>query len=177
MKKLSMDELHRISVEQFREAEKTPLVVVLDNVRSQNNIGSVFRTGDAFRIEKLYLCGITARPPQRDIHKTALGAEDSVCWQYEEKTEDCVRALKQQGYKVYAVEQVDDSVMLNQWKAPAEAKVAIILGNEVDGVQQELIPLCDGCIEIPQFGTKHSLNISCAASIVMWDIFKQLKLR
>lgn len=172
-----MDELHRISVEQFREAEKTPLVVVLDNVRSQNNIGSVFRTGDAFRIEKLYLCGITARPPQRDIHKTALGAEDSVCWQYEEKTEDCVRALKQQGYKVYAVEQVDDSVMLNQWKAPAEAKVAIILGNEVDGVQQELIPLCDGCIEIPQFGTKHSLNISCAASIVMWDIFKQLKLR
>lgn len=174
---MSMDELHRISVEQFREAEKTPLVVVLDNVRSQNNIGSVFRTGDAFRIEKLYLCGITARPPQRDIHKTALGAEDSVCWQYEEKTEDCVRALKQQGYKVYAVEQVDDSVMLNQWKAPAEAKVAIILGNEVDGVQQELIPLCDGCIEIPQFGTKHSLNISCAASIVMWDIFKQLKLR
>lgn len=174
---MSMDELHRISVEQFREAEKTPLVVVLDNVRSQNNIGSVFRTGDAFRIEKLYLCGITARPPQRDIHKTALGAEDSVCWQYEEKTEDCVRALKQQGYKVYAVEQVDDSVMLNQWKAPAEAKVAIILGNEVDGVQQELIPLCDGCIEIPQFGTKHSLNISCAASIVMWDIFKQLELR
>ncbi|MCQ2295084.1 MAG: RNA methyltransferase [Bacteroidales bacterium] len=180
MKKLSMDELGRMSVAQFKEAPKTPLTVVLDNVRSQNNIGSVFRTSDAFRVEKICLCGICSTPPHRDIHKTALGAEDSVAWQYYEDTLQCVQQLKSQGYLVYAVEQVDDSVMLDKFSirqasnTADQPKVAIILGNEVDGVQQELLPLCDGSIEIPQFGTKHSLNISCAASIVIWEMFKQI---
>lgn len=178
MKKLSMDELNRISVDEFKEAEKTPLTVVLDNVRSQNNIGSVFRTSDAFRVEKIALCGICSTPPHRDIHKTALGAEDSVAWQYYEETIDCVKELKAQGYKVFAIEQVDDSIKLDQLsnqqiiKPSDQPKVAIIFGNEVEGVQEELLPLCDGSIEIPQFGTKHSLNISCAAAIVIWEMFK-----
>ncbi|MCQ2273642.1 MAG: RNA methyltransferase [Bacteroidales bacterium] len=178
MKKLSMDELNRISVDEFKEAEKTPLTVVLDNVRSQNNIGSVFRTSDAFRVEKIALCGICSTPPHRDIHKTALGAEDSVAWQYYEETADCVKELKAQGYKVFAIEQVDDSIKLDQLsnqqiiKPSDQPKVAIIFGNEVEGVQEELLPLCDGSIEIPQFGTKHSLNISCAAAIVIWEMFK-----
>lgn len=178
MKKLSMDELNRISVDEFKEAEKTPLTVVLDNVRSQNNIGSVFRTSDAFRVEKIALCGICSTPPHRDIHKTALGAEDSVAWQYYEETIDCVKELKAQGYKVFAIEQVDDSIKLDQLsiqqinKSTNQPKIAIIFGNEVEGVQEELLPLCDGSIEIPQFGTKHSLNISCAAAIVIWEMFK-----
>lgn len=176
MQKLSMEELHRLSAEQYKEAEKTPLVAVLDNVRSLNNVGSVFRTCDAFRVERLYLCGITATPPHRDIHKTALGAEEVVEWQHVADTADCVRELKRQGYKVYAVEQVDDSVMLNRWQAPAGAQVAVVFGNEVEGVQQQVIALCDGSIEIPQCGTKHSLNISCAAAIVLWELFRQLKL-
>ncbi len=174
-KKRTMEELGRLTVEQFRESDKTPLVVVLDNVRSMNNIGSLFRTGDAFRIEKLYLCGITATPPHRDIHKTALGAEESVAWQHVEHTEEALATLRQQGYKIYAVEQVEGSIPLQQWQAMPGDRVAIVLGNEVEGVQQELIPLCDGCIEIPQFGTKHSLNVSCAAAIVIWDVFKQLQ--
>ncbi len=175
MKKRTMEEMQRLSVDQFRASNKTPLVAVLDNVRSMNNIGSLFRTGDAFRIEKLYLCGITATPPHRDIHKTALGAEESVAWQYEERTEDALAALREQGYKIYAVEQVEGSIPLQQWTAASGDRIAIVLGNEVDGVQQELIPLCDGCIEIPQFGTKHSLNVSCCGAIVMWDVFKQLQ--
>lgn len=177
MKKLSMDELNRMTVPEFKASEKMPLTVVLDNVRSQNNIGSVFRTSDAFRVEKICLCGICSTPPHRDIHKTALGAEDSVAWEYHEETSDCVQQLLQQGYLVYAIEQVDDSVMLNQFQLPAEVaepKVAIIFGNEVEGVQAELLPLCHGSIEIPQFGTKHSLNISCAASIVIWEMFLRL---
>ncbi|MBQ9864889.1 MAG: RNA methyltransferase [Bacteroidales bacterium] len=180
-RKLSMEELHRISVQEFKEAEKMPLTVVLDNVRSQNNIGSVFRTGDAFRVERICLCGICSTPPHRDIHKTALGAEDSVEWTYYEETADCVRELKAQGYKVYAIEQVDDSIKLDNLSALnsqfsiLNSRFAIVFGNEVEGVQEELLPLCDGSIEIPQQGTKHSLNVSCAAAIVMWELFKELR--
>lgn len=183
MKKLSMDELGRMTVAEFKSSDKLPLTVVLDNVRSLNNIGSVFRTGDAFRVAQICLCGITATPPHRDIHKTALGAEESVDWCYYEETADCVGRLKEQGYLVFAVEQVDESVMLDKAEKiealmtakGEDCKVAVIMGNEVEGVQEELIPLCDACIEIPQFGTKHSLNVSCAASIVMWEMFKMLK--
>ena len=175
MKKLSMSDLNRISVEEFKSAGKLPLTVVLDNVRSQNNIGSVFRTGDAFRIEKLCLCGICSTPPHRDIHKTALGAEDSVEWQYYEETSDCLRELKEKGYRIYAVEQVDTSIMLDKLpELSADKGVAVVFGNKVEGVQEDLLPLCDGCLEIPQFGTKHSLNVSCAAAIVLWELFKQL---
>ena len=170
-----MEELHRISVQEFKEAEKLPLTVVLDNVRSQNNIGSVFRTGDAFRVERICLCGICSTPPHRDIHKTALGAEDSVDWTYYEESIDCVRELKGQGYKVYSIEQVDDSVMLDSITGDMGDRIAVIFGNEVEGVQEELLPLCDGSIEIPQQGTKQSLNVSCAAAIVLWEFFKILK--
>ena len=172
--KLSMDELHRISVEEFKAADKLPLTVVLDNVRSQNNIGSVFRTSDAFRVERIFLCGICSTPPHRDIHKTALGAEESVAWSYHEETADCIRALKAEGYKIYAVEQVDDSIKLDALPDSLGDKVAVIFGNEVEGVQDELLPLCDGSIEIPQQGTKHSLNISCAAAIVLWELWQRL---
>ena len=179
MKKLSMEELNRISVQEFKEVEKIPLTVVLDNVRSQNNIGSVFRTSDAFRIERICLCGICSTPPHRDIHKTALGAEDSVDWTYFEDSVVCVRSLKEQGYKVYAIEQVDDSIKLDKLTQSltldANDKVAIVFGNEVEGVMDEVIALCDGSIEIPQFGTKHSLNISCAAAIVLWEFFQLLQ--
>ncbi|MBQ2539924.1 MAG: RNA methyltransferase [Bacteroidales bacterium] len=172
--KLSMDELHRISVEEFRAAEKLPLTVVLDNVRSQNNIGSVFRTSDAFRVERICLCGICSTPPHRDIHKTALGAEESVAWSYHEETTDCLQVLKEQGYRIYAVEQVDDSIKLDALPESLGEKVAVVFGNEVEGVQEELLPLCDGSIEIPQQGTKHSLNISCAAAIVLWELWQRL---
>ena len=169
--------MHRLSVEEFRKSEKLPLTVVLDNVRSQNNIGSVFRTADAFRVEHIDLCGITATPPHRDIHKTALGAEESVAWSYHEDTADCLRALKERGYTVYAVEQVDDSIKLGNSKFEIQnSKVAIVFGNEVEGVQESLLPLCDGFLEIPQYGTKHSLNISCAAAIVIWEMFKMLRI-
>lgn len=170
--KLSMEEMHRLSVQEYKAAAKLPLTVVLDNVRSQNNIGSVFRTADAFRVERICLCGICSTPPHRDIHKTALGAEESVDWTYCEDTATCVRQLKAQGYKVYAIEQVDDSIKLNTLPARLGERVAIIFGNEVEGVQEELLPLCDGSIEIPQCGTKHSLNVSCAAAIVLWEFFK-----
>ncbi|MCR4658772.1 MAG: RNA methyltransferase [Bacteroidales bacterium] len=173
--KLTTQQMCRLTVEQFRQAEKLPVVVVLDNVRSQNNIGSVFRTADAFRIERIELCGICSTPPHREIHKTALGAEESVAWGYTADTAECLRRLKSEGYKIYAVEQVDDSVKLDRWHESAASraeKLAIVLGNEVDGVQPSLLPLCDGSIEIPQAGTKHSLNVSCAAAIVMWELFK-----
>lgn len=174
MKKLSMEDLNRISVEEFRQADKLPLVVVLDNVRSMNNIGSVFRTSDAFRVEKICLCGITACPPHRDIHKTALGAEESVSWEYFDETSECIESLKRQGYRVYAVEQVDESVMLDKFETQSGTPTAIVFGNEVEGVDEEVIPLCDGCIEIPQFGTKHSLNISIAAGILIWEMWRKL---
>ncbi|MCQ2278340.1 MAG: RNA methyltransferase [Bacteroidales bacterium] len=174
MKKLSMEDLNRISVEEFRQADKLPLVVVLDNVRSMNNIGSVFRTSDAFRVEKICLCGITACPPHRDIHKTALGAEESESWEYFDETSECIESLKRQGYRVYAVEQVDESVMLDEFETQSGTPTAIVFGNEVEGVDEEVIPLCDGCIEIPQFGTKHSLNISIAAGILIWEMWRKL---
>ncbi len=172
--KLTIEEMHRISVDEFKAAEKLPLTVVLDNIRSQNNIGSVFRTSDAFRVERICLCGICSTPPHRDIHKTALGAEDSVTWSYYDDTLACVQELKQQGYKVFAVEQVDDSIMLDTLPDALGDKVAIIFGNEVEGVQETLLPLCDASIEIPQQGTKHSLNVSCAAAIVVWELYKRL---
>lgn len=169
-----MDGLNRISVEEFKKAEKTPLVVVLDNVRSLNNIGSVFRTSDAFRVAKICLCGITACPPHRDIHKTALGAEDSVDWEYFDTTAECIATLKSDGFKVYAVEQVDESIMLDHFAVETLQPLAIVFGNEVEGVDEEVISLCDACIEIPQFGTKHSLNISIAAGILIWEMWKKI---
>ncbi len=175
MKKLMMDDLNRISVEEYKEAEKLPLTVVLDNVRSQNNIGSVFRTCDAFRVERICLCGICSTPPHREIHKTALGAEDSVDWSYHEETTQCVEQLKKQGYRVLAIEQVDESVMLDHLQLQPGTPTAIVFGNEVEGVDEEVIKMCDGCVEIPQFGTKHSLNISIAAGIMIWEAWKQLK--
>lgn len=175
MRKLNITELNRISIEEFRQADKIPLIVVLDNIRSLNNIGSVFRTSDAFRIEAIYLCGITAVPPHADIHKTALGAESSVQWSYFEDTCTAVSKLKESGYEVYAVEQVENSLSLEKLSLDKGKKYAVTLGNEVKGVRQQVIDLCNGSIEIPQFGTKHSLNVSVAAGIIIWDFFKQLK--
>ena len=174
--KLTTEEMHRLSVEEFRESEKLPLTVVLDNVRSLNNIGSVFRTSDAFRVEHIALCGITATPPHREIHKTALGAEESVAWSYHEDTAECVRVLKDKGYRLYAVELAHDSLKLGTDRVATDKPVALVLGNEIEGVQESLLPLCDGCLEIPQYGTKHSLNVSCAAAIVIWELFKMMKL-
>lgn len=176
MRKLNITELNRISAEEFKKAEKTPLVVVLDNVRSLNNIGSVFRTSDAFLVEKICLCGITATPPSQEIHKTALGAEDSVEWVYEKSALECVNKLKSDGYFVYSVEQVAGSTMLQDLTLEAGRKYAVVLGNEVKGVQQDVVDASDGCLELPQFGTKHSLNVSVTAGIVIWDFFRKLKL-
>ncbi len=173
-RKLNVEEMHRISVEEFREAEKIPLCVVLDNVRSRNNIGSVFRTSDAFRVETIYLCGITSTPPNAEIHKTALGAEDSVKWEYVEDTLQVVNQLKTQGFTIYSIEQVENSISLENIELDKQKKYAVILGNEVYGVQQSVIDASDDCIEIPQFGTKHSLNVSVTAGIVIWDFFKKV---
>ncbi|MCQ2245096.1 MAG: RNA methyltransferase [Bacteroidaceae bacterium] len=169
-RKLKTIEIERISVEEFHEAEKMPLVVVLDNVRSMYNIGSVFRTADAFRIEEVLLCGITATPPSNEIHKTALGAEESVAWQYFEKTTDAVAYLKGKGYTLCAIEQCEGSVMLNDFRKEEGKSYAVFMGNEVKGVQQTVIDECDVCIEIPQYGTKHSMNVSVTAGIVMWEM-------
>ena len=175
MRKLKVIELNRISVEEFKEAEKMPLIVVLDNVRSQYNVGSVFRTSDAFRVECIYLCGISATPPHQEIHKTALGAEDTVNWKYFKDTKEAILKLKSEGYYIYSIEQVEGSVMLENLQLDASKKYAVVLGNEVKGVQQEVVDLSDGCIEIPQYGTKHSLNVSTTAGIIIWDFFKLLK--
>ena len=178
MKKLTTEEMGRMSVEEFRESEKLPLTVVLDNVRSLNNIGSVFRTSDAFRVEHIALCGITATPPHREIHKTALGAEDSVEWSYHEDAAECVRGLKEKGYRIYAVEIAHDSIKLDamtQLRNNA-LKIALVFGNEIEGVQESVMELCDGALEIPQYGTKHSLNVSCAAAIVIWELFKEMRI-
>jgi len=172
MRKLSMDELNRKSVDEFKEAEKMPVVVVLDNIRSMHNVGSVFRTADAFLLRGIYLCGYTPQPPHRDIHKTALGATETVDWKYETATTDAVKQLKQLGYQVYAVEQVQNSIPLNRFDMNQQQPVAVVFGNEVSGVEQEVIKLCDGCIEIPQLGMKHSLNISVAAGIVLWELVR-----
>ena len=174
--KLTTEEMGRMSVEEFRASEKLPLTVVLDNVRSLNNIGSVFRTSDAFRVEHIALCGITATPPHREIHKTALGAEESVVWSYHEDTAECVRVLKDKGYRIYAVELAHDSLKLGTDRVKTDKPVALVLGNEIEGVQEAVMDLCDGFIEIPQAGTKHSLNVSCAAAIVIWELFKMMKL-
>ena len=175
-RKLNVLEMHRISVDEFKLSRKTPLVVVLDDVRSMYNVGSVFRTADAFRIEHIFLCGITARPPHPEIHKTALGAEDSVDWTYTADTHEAVRQLQSEGYEVLAVEQVVGSTMLQDFRPESGKKYAVIMGNEVKGVKQSVVDMCDGCLEIPQFGTKHSLNVSTTAGIVMWEVLKKMKL-
>ena len=170
MRKLKVTEMGRLSVAEYRESEKQPLVVVLDHVRSLYNVGSVFRSGDAFRIEGVCLCGITARPPHPEIHKTALGAEESVGWKYYERTEDAVRHLKEQGYRVFSIEQCEGSTMLQDFRRQPGEKLAVVFGNEVKGVQQQVVDMCDGCLEIPQYGTKHSLNVSVTAGIVLWHL-------
>lgn len=175
MRKLKITELNRISIEEFKEADKLPLVVVLDDIRSLHNIGSVFRTADAFRIECIYLCGITATPPHPEMHKTALGAEFTVDWKYVNNAVETVDNLRSEGYVVYSVEQAEGSIMLDELTLDRSKKYAVIMGNEVKGVQQEVIDHSDGCIEIPQYGTKHSLNVSVTAGIVIWDLFKKLK--
>jgi 23S rRNA (guanosine2251-2'-O)-methyltransferase len=174
MQKLSMDELGRISPEEFKQGKKFPLVIVLDNIRSMMNVGSVFRTADAFRIEKIYLCGITACPPNKEIHKTALGATESVEWQYFENTAEAVAGLKMNDYMIYALEQTVGSVSLHQFQPGVEQKFALVFGNEVKGVQDDVLALCHGAIEIPQFGTKHSFNISVTAGITIWDFFTKM---
>jgi tRNA G18 (ribose-2'-O)-methylase SpoU len=174
MRKLSNDELSRKTPEEFKEAIKTPLILVLDNVRSLNNVGSVFRTADSFLLEAVYLCGITGTPPHKDIQKTALGATDTVLWKHFNSTIDAVTVLKNQHYKVYAIEQAEHSQMLHNFKIEPNFKVAFILGNEINGVDQDVINECDGVIEIPQTGFKHSLNISIAAGIVSWEVYRQL---
>lgn len=163
-----------MNVEEFKEAKKLPLIVVLDEIRSLHNIGSVFRTSDAFRIESIYLCGITATPPHPELHKTALGAEYTVDWKYFSQTMEAVNKLKEDGYIVYSIEQAEGSILLDELELDATKKYAIIMGNEVKGVQQEVIDNSHGCIEIPQYGTKHSLNVSVTTGIVIWDFFKKL---
>jgi tRNA G18 (ribose-2'-O)-methylase SpoU len=176
-KKLSLSELNRISTEEFKASKKLPLVIVLDNIRSMNNVGSVFRTSDAFRVEEIFLCGITPTPPHREINKTALGATETVDWQYKPTTKEAVEELKSKGYKIYSIEQASESIMLNEFIPPKDSPIAIIMGNEVDGVDQQVIDLSDSVIEIPQYGTKHSLNVSVTTGIVVWDIFYKLKLK
>ena len=175
IRKLSVTELDRLTPDEYREARKTPLVVVLDNVRSMHNIGSVFRTCDAFRAEAVYLCGISSTPPHPEIHKSALGAEDTVSWKYYADTLDAVAGLRSEGYRVYAVELAEGSIKLPELSIPVDERVAVVLGHEVKGVQQSIIDACDACIEIPQLGTKHSLNVSVTGGIIIWEIFKQLR--
>ena len=174
MRKLKITELNRLTAEQYRCCAKMPVVVVLDHVRSLNNVGSIFRTADAFRVESVYLCGLTASPPHPEIHKTAIGAENTVDWQYFKDTLEAIRKLKQDGYILYAVEQAESSVLLNKISLNLSQKHALILGHEVKGIQQAVVDECDYCIEIPQFGTKHSLNVAVAGGIVIWEFFKQM---
>lgn len=174
MRKLRIEEMHRLSVPDFRAAPKLPVTMVLDNIRSLHNVGSVFRTADAFRLEGLWLCGITACPPAAEIHKTALGAEDAVSWQYEADTLTAVSRLRQAGYTVLAVEQTEGSLMLPDLTLQPGRRYALVVGNEVKGVRQDVVDACDGCVEIPQFGTKHSLNVSVSAGIVMWEFARQM---
>ncbi len=177
MRKLKNNELNRISVKEFKTTTKTPIIVVLDNIRSLNNIGSVFRTSDAFLIEKIYICGISATPPNKEIHKTALGATESVDWEYFEETIDVVKKLQKESVSVLAIEQAENSTKLNAFYPEKDQKYAIVLGNEVKGVQQEVVYASDVCIEIPQFGTKHSLNISVTTGVVLWDILQKISLK
>ncbi len=174
MRKLKNNELNRLSVEEFKNKKKLPISIILDNVRSLNNIGSVFRTSDAFMIEKIYLCGICATPPNKDIQKTALGATESVDWEYYEDTLDIISYLKKNNYEIISIEQAENSVMLNNFDVKKDKSYALIFGNEVKGVQQEVVSNSDTIIEIPQFGTKHSLNISVSTGLVIWDFVKQI---
>ncbi len=173
MRKLENSELVRKTISDFKEAQKTPIIIILDDIRSLNNIGSVFRTADAFLIQKIYLCGITATPPNKEIHKTALGATDTVDCQYFENITDCIALLKAQNVKIYAIEQVENAIFLQNFEPYQTSKTAVIFGNEVFGVSQMAIDQCDGVIEIPQLGTKHSLNIAVSTGIVIWDLFKK----
>jgi len=174
MRKLENSELDRKSIEDFKQSEKTPLILVLDDIRSLHNIGSVFRTADAFLIEKIYLCGITATPPNKEINKTALGATDTVTWEHNENVLEVIENLKKEGTNVLAIEQVESATFLQDFKVEKDQKYALVFGNEVYGVSQEAVAICDGCIEIPQLGTKHSLNISVSTGIVVWDLFKKM---
>lgn len=175
MRKLENSELERKSIEDFKKSEKTPIILILDDVRSLHNIGSVFRTADAFLIEKIYLCGITATPPNKEIHKTALGATETVNWEHNENVLEVITNLKKENVTTLAIEQVESAIFLQNFKIEKDQKYALVFGNEVHGVSQEAVALCDGCIEIPQLGTKHSLNISVSAGIVVWDLFQKLK--
>lgn len=175
MRKLENSELERKSIEDFKQAEKTPIIIILDDIRSLHNIGSVFRTSDAFLIEKIYLCGITATPPNKEIHKTALGATETVAWEHHNNVLDVIENLKEQDVLVYAIEQVENALFLDNFQPLKGKKYALVFGNEVYGVSQEAIKICNGCIEIPQLGTKHSLNISVSTGIVIWDFFQKLK--
>ncbi len=177
MRKLKNDELDRLTIDEFKNTEKLPLVLVLDNVRSMNNVGSAFRTSDAFALEKIYLCGITAQPPHREINKTALGATESVAWEHTEDTVTLCKKLQQNGYKVLAVEQAEGSISLEKFTTKEGEKYALIFGNEVFGVDQGVVDAADGCLEIPQFGTKHSLNISVSIGVVLWDLTSKIKFR
>jgi tRNA G18 (ribose-2'-O)-methylase SpoU len=175
MRKLENSELDRKSIEDFKQSEKTPIIIVLDDIRSLHNIGSVFRTADAFLIEKIYLCGITATPPNKEIHKTALGATETVAWEHAKDVLEVIQNLKDEKATVLAIEQVEGATFLQDFKVEKDKKYALVFGNEVYGVSQEAVALCDGCIEIPQLGTKHSLNISVSTGIVVWDLFKKMK--
>ena len=176
MRKLANAELERKNINEFKEAQKTPIIVILDDIRSLHNIGSVFRTSDAFLIEKIYLCGITATPPNKEIHKTALGATETVTWEYAKDVLEVVNQLKLENVKVYSVEQTENAIMLDDFQPETNTKYALIFGNEVKGVKQNIVDMSDGCLEIPQFGTKHSLNVSVTAGIVVWEFAKLLKL-
>jgi tRNA G18 (ribose-2'-O)-methylase SpoU len=176
MRKLENSELERKSVADFKKSDKTPIILVLDDVRSLHNIGSVFRTADAFLVEKIYLCGITATPPNKEIHKTALGATETVAWEHHENVLEVITKLKSENTTTLAIEQVESAVFLQDFKTEKKQKYALVFGNEVHGVSQEAVALCDGCIEIPQLGTKHSLNIAVSAGIVVWDLFSKLQL-
>lgn len=177
MRKLKNSELKRLDVDQFKKTKKIPLIVVLDNIRSLNNIGSVFRTADAFLIEKIFLCGITATPPNKEIHKTALGATESVSWEYAESTLDLIENLKSENVVILSVEQAEQSTSLEEFDPLADQKYAVIFGNEVKGVHQDVVSASDLCLEIPQYGTKHSLNISVSCGIVLWDLFSKIKFK
>ncbi|KVV14460.1 RNA methyltransferase [Flavobacterium sp. TMP13] len=174
MRKLENSELERKSISDFKQSQKTPLILILDDVRSLHNIGSVFRTADAFLIEKIYLCGITATPPNKEIHKTALGATDTVSWEHVENVVELITKLKKDNIITLAIEQVENAVFLQDFKITSDQKYALVFGNEVYGVAQEAVAACNGCIEIPQLGTKHSLNISVSAGIVVWDLFQKM---
>ncbi len=176
MRKLKNNELDRLSVKAFKDVTKTPLIIILDNIRSLNNIGSVFRTSDAFLIEKIYLCGITAKPPHKDIHKTALGSTDTVVWEYAENTLEVVAKLQAMKVKICSIEQAENATKLHDFKTEPSLKYAVIFGNEVKGVSQQVVNASDYVIEIPQFGTKHSLNVSVSCGVVVWDLFCKLKL-